>query len=110
MFNPQTAAVMRDPMKSSIVNQYLNNPQQLRQLFNDPKQLHQVLSMVGLTKNKPTQTNQTNTTTEIRSPKVIYATQLQELHNMGFTNDDQCIDALQHTGGSIDGAIEFMFQ
>lgn len=39
-------------------------------------------------------------------PKEIYKNQLEQLQNMGFTNEATNIDALKATGGNVEAAIE----
>ncbi|KIW54748.1 hypothetical protein PV05_07085 [Exophiala xenobiotica] len=43
-----------------------------------------------------------------RPPEERYATQLQQLNDMGFYDFDRNIQALRRTGGSVNGAIEFL--
>ena len=38
-------------------------------------------------------------------PKEIYKTQLEQLQNMGFTNESVNIEALKATGGNVEAAI-----
>ncbi|KAK6387357.1 hypothetical protein LTS17_000625 [Exophiala oligosperma] len=43
-----------------------------------------------------------------RPPEERYATQLQQLNDMGFYDFDRNIQALRRTGGSVNGAIEYL--
>lgn len=43
-----------------------------------------------------------------RPPEERYATQLQQLNEMGFYDFDRNIQALRRTGGSVNGAIEYL--
>jgi ubiquilin len=43
-----------------------------------------------------------------RPPEERYATQLQQLNDMGFYNFDRNIQALRRSGGSVNGAIEYL--
>lgn len=42
------------------------------------------------------------------NPELQYRTQLQNLRNMGFTDTDQCIQALIASGGAVQAAIDKM--
>lgn len=44
-----------------------------------------------------------------RPPEEIYATQLRQLNDMGFFDFDRNIRALRRSGGSVEGAIEMLF-
>ena len=50
-----------------------------------------------------------NTTTDTRPPEEIYATQLRQLNDMGFFEFERNITALKRSGGSVEGAIEMLF-
>ena len=39
-------------------------------------------------------------------PRVTYASQLQQLKDMGFGNEEACLTALQATGGNVEAAVE----
>lgn len=43
-----------------------------------------------------------------RPPEERYATQLQQLNEMGFYDFDRNVQALRRTGGSVNGAIEYL--
>jgi ubiquilin len=43
-----------------------------------------------------------------RPPEERYATQLRQLNEMGFYDFDRNIQALRRTGGSVNGAIEYL--
>merc|ERR1719424_855549 len=38
--------------------------------------------------------------------RIQFATQLAQLNQMGFSNEEACLRALQQRGGSVDGAID----
>lgn len=44
-----------------------------------------------------------------RTPEEKYATQLQQLEAMGFTNKQVNIEALKKTGGNVDAAVDRIF-
>ena len=44
-----------------------------------------------------------------QNPEVLYATQLQQLQEMGFYNAQDNIRALQMTGGNVEAAVEYLF-
>lgn len=46
---------------------------------------------------------------DTRPPEEIYATQLRQLNDMGFFDFDRNIKALRRSGGSVEGAIEMLF-
>lgn len=46
---------------------------------------------------------------DTRPPEEIYATQLRQLNDMGFFEFDRNILALRRSGGSVEGAIEMLF-
>jgi ubiquilin len=43
-----------------------------------------------------------------RPPEERYATQLRQLNDMGFYDFDRNVQALRRTGGSVNGAIEYL--
>ena len=44
-----------------------------------------------------------------QQPEVLYATQLQQLQDMGFFNASENIRALQLCGGNVEAAVEYLF-
>lgn len=44
-----------------------------------------------------------------RPPEERYATQLRQLNEMGFFDFNRNIQALQRSGGDVNGALEFLF-
>jgi ubiquilin len=46
---------------------------------------------------------------DTRPPEEVYATQLRQLNDMGFFDFDRNITALRRSGGSVEGAIEMLF-
>ena len=54
---------------------------------------------------------QTPTTpaTPAQQPEVLYATQLQQLQDMGFFNASENVRALQLCGGNVEAAVEYLF-
>lgn len=42
----------------------------------------------------------------VTDPETTYATQLQQLQDMGFVNREENIRALQATGGNVNAAVE----
>lgn len=46
---------------------------------------------------------------DTRPPEEVYATQLRQLNDMGFFDFDRNIKALRRSGGSVEGAIELLF-
>lgn len=48
-------------------------------------------------------------TTDNRPPEEVYASQLRQLNDMGFFDFDRNITALRRSGGSVEGAIEMLF-
>jgi ubiquilin len=53
--------------------------------------------------------NNASTPTDTRPPEEVYATQLRQLNDMGFFDFDRNITALRRSGGSVEGAIEMLF-
>ena len=49
-------------------------------------------------------------TVTMTAPEVMYASQLQQLNEMGFTNASSNIQALLATGGNVQAAIERLLQ
>jgi len=43
-------------------------------------------------------------------PEILYASQLRQLNEMGFTNAQANINALIATGGNIEAAVDRLFQ
>lgn len=48
--------------------------------------------------------------TPAQPPEELYATQLQQLRDMGFYSPQENIRALQMTGGNVEGAVEWLFR
>lgn len=48
-------------------------------------------------------------TTDSRPPEEVYQTQLRQLNDMGFFDFDRNVLALRRSGGSVEGAIEMLF-
>lgn len=46
---------------------------------------------------------------ETRPPEEVYETQLRQLNDMGFFDFDRNVRALRRSGGSVEGAIEMLF-
>lgn len=46
---------------------------------------------------------------DTRPPEDVYASQLRQLNDMGFFEFDRNIKALRRSGGSVEGAIEMLF-
>lgn len=88
-FNPQTNPFLRDPTLLTNFMQALggqeaaNNP--FAALFGSPP---------------PQQDN--------RPPEERYAEQLRQLNDMGFYEFERNIEALRRTGGSVQGAVEYL--
>ena len=50
----------------------------------------------------------TRPTTDLRPPEERYESQLRQLNDMGFFDFDRNIDALRRSGGSVNGAVEYL--
>lgn len=46
---------------------------------------------------------------DTRPPEEVYETQLRQLNDMGFFDFDRNVRALRRSGGSVEGAIEMLF-
>jgi len=42
----------------------------------------------------------------VQDPETRFASQLEQLANMGFTNRAACIEELSRTGGNVEAAID----
>ena len=100
-------------IQNPILNQNIPNPnisnqnlnaQNFANLMNNPNLLSNLQSLGGM---NPTIPNKTNPPSEakIEVPKVQlrdqYATQLQQLNDMGFADEGLNIDLLQSTNGNV---------
>ena len=66
----------------------------------DPQAMENMLRGMGLgTPQAPADT---------RPPEERYADQLRQLNDMGFTDFDRNVTALRRSGGSVQGAIEYL--
>ncbi|KKA18580.1 Ubiquitin-like protein DskB [Rasamsonia emersonii CBS 393.64] len=87
-FNPQTNPFLRDPQLLSNFVQALGG----QEAANNP--------FAGLFGSPPQQDN--------RPPEERYAEQLRQLNDMGFYEFEKNIEALRRTGGSVQGAVEYL--
>lgn len=51
---------------------------------------------------------QTNAPADNRPPEERYEAQLRQLNDMGFYEFERNVEALRRTGGSVQGAIEYL--
>ena len=47
---------------------------------------------------------------DTRPPEERYEEQLRQLNDMGFFDFDRNVEALRRTGGSVQGAVEYLLQ
>lgn len=52
----------------------------------------------------------TNSSQPVQDPETRFASQLEQLANMGFTNRTANIEELQRTGGNVEAAIGLEFE
>jgi len=90
---------------------YQTNPEVIRQMLSTPEFIQSVMQLQGMM-NQGGQQGQEGqegeeTFTEDEA-KQIYATQLQQLKDMGFTDESKNIQAIVRSNGNVDGAIDFL--
>lgn len=93
-FNPQTNPFMRDPALLQSVMQAMGGAQAGGNTENP------WASLFGAPPAAQPQDN--------RPPEERYAEQLRQLNDMGFYDFDRNIQALRRSGGSVQGAIDFL--
>jgi ubiquilin len=76
------------------------NPTDQNNLFNNPALLSSLLG--GLGAQNP------QTPPDTRPPEERYADQLRQLNDMGFYEFERNIEALRRSGGSVQGAVEYL--
>eukprot|EP00210_Caulerpa_lentillifera_P008454 g8066.t1 len=123
---------MQDLMNSNPqAREMLSNPDTMRNMMNPENiqaimQLQQSLQTLQRSGLAPSMTDLTNssmaslfngggglgstTTPPVTDPVTTYATQLQQLQDMGFTDREANIRALQATGGNVNAAIDRILQ
>ncbi|KAI6084928.1 ubiquitin-domain-containing protein [Hypoxylon rubiginosum] len=69
-----------------------------------PEALQQMLQMLGM--NSPT--GSPAPPADTRPPEERYAEQLRQLNDMGFYDFDRNVAALRRSGGSVQGAVEYL--
>lgn len=94
--NPQLAQV------------YQTNPELIRQMLSTPEFIQSVMNLQGMmNQGEFGQQGDEEGFTEDEA-KQIYAVQLQQLKDMGFSDESKNIQALIQTNGSVDAAIDFL--
>lgn len=117
LFAPQGGQNAADQPQNPYAN-LLNNP-----LFQDPALLNQMMQTLGGGQhgsNADTGANPlaglfpgmmgqgASAAQDTRPPEERYAEQLRQLNEMGFYEFERNIEALRRTGGSVQGAIEYL--
>ena len=120
MSNPQQREMVMsmNPMLRQMIQ---TNPETLNMLSN-PNAMNMAFSMLSAQGGAPSGNNAGNVPqanpfanfgglgqpnfTPVQNLRETYASQLAQMKDMGFTNEDANIKALQSTGGDVNAAVE----
>ncbi|KAH8738911.1 DSK2 like protein with a ubiquitin domain [Cryptosporidium ryanae] len=82
------------------------NPSQINNIFNDPG----IASIMSGIANNGNLNGASNATANSIPSAQLYSSQLNQLRDMGFIDNDACLLALQETGGDINAAINKLLE
>ncbi|KAJ6264413.1 Ubiquilin [Drechslerella dactyloides] len=74
----------------------------------DLNQLQNMIQAMGLAPGGPFGGGAPPAPADTRPPEERYADQLRQLNDMGFTDFDRNVTALRRSGGSVQGAVEYL--
>ncbi|KAI9805808.1 MAG: hypothetical protein M1825_000422 [Sarcosagium campestre] len=95
-----TSGSTPNPTQAIPPNPFLNNP-----LLQNPEMMQQMLAMMG---GGQAGSPAPPAPVDNRPPEDRYADQLRQLNDMGFYDFDRNVAALRRTGGSVQGAVEYL--
>ncbi|KAI9682198.1 MAG: hypothetical protein M1817_000252 [Caeruleum heppii] len=117
----QTPTTQPPPNPLFANNPLLQNPQAMQQMLaamtgggagaggagDNPGAFNPFAALAGLGGGNPTGET-TSTPPDNRPPEERYADQLRQLNDMGFYEFERNVTALRRSGGSVQGAVEFL--